>query len=63
MRLAEPAGDHHGDHRADAARRHQQAGLRDRIAAEVLQIGRQQRRARQQHHADGEHHQEARRRN
>ena len=50
----QPPDDDHRDHRADAARRHDQAGGDHRIAEQVLQHRRQQRQAGQQHDADDE---------
>ena len=53
------AGEHHRDHGADAARRHDQACRIDRVIGEVLQPGRHQRRTGYQDRPGSEHHRHA----
>ena len=58
--VAERAGDRHGQHRADALRRHQQAGRQGRLAADLLEVGgheqqaAEERRHEQEHRDDGD---------
>ena len=55
----QPADDQHGDHGADAARPHDDAGGDDRIVHELLQIGRLQRHRRVIGEADDDDEQHA----
>ena len=48
-------GDRHGDHGADALRRHQQPGVQRRLAAHLLEVGRHQQQAAEERHGEQEH--------